>query len=105
MQLMGCRVTTINCPGFINTVHSSNLLYDNEFQLSKSIIELLNEKDINENYLDVYQFIKNNFSFENVIKKWEFHILNFKSNLMVDENIENNFHLKKNERKLKNFEN
>ena len=68
MQLMGCSVTTIKCPGYIDTVFNKENLYDNTNQLSAYIIKLLNENNFSDNSL-VYKYL-DAFSVENVVDKW-----------------------------------
>lgn len=101
MQLMGCKIVTIKCPGYINTVHPSNFLYDNKRQLTSFIIKALKRTKVNEEYFDIYRYINNNFSFENIINKWEFELVNHKKNLNINSDLENNFHLKYLKEKLR----
>lgn len=68
MQMAGARVTTINYPGFIDTV-KNGILYTSLEQLSKSIIELLRSEY--SSYDETVTYFRDNFSQEVVIKKWE----------------------------------
>jgi glycosyltransferase involved in cell wall biosynthesis len=101
MQLMGCTITTIKCPGYLNTVHSTNLLYSNKSQLTKSVIKLLKQENHNEQYPQIYKFISDNFSFQNVIERWEFEIYNVNTCVEPNSIVENNFHLKIMKEKLR----
>lgn len=80
MEMMGCQVTTIKCPGYIDTVCLKENLYDNTKDLSYYIIKLLNSNEYNQN--KVLNYI-NQFSVENVISVWE----NFIINLETSENV------------------
>lgn len=68
MQAMGAMVTTINYPGFIDTVNNG-CLYKHRNDLSKSVIDLL--KNGNSCYDRAIKYIERNFSFESVVSKWE----------------------------------
>lgn len=68
MQAMGAMVTTINFPGFIDTVNNG-CLYKHRNDLSKSVIDLL--KNGNSCYDRAIKYIERNFSFESVVSKWE----------------------------------
>lgn len=95
MQLMGCNIVTIKCPGYIDTVHPSNFLYHDKEQLASFIIKALKRTKVNDEYFDVYKFINSNFSFENIINRWEFELVNYKENLNINSDLENNFHSKR----------
>lgn len=69
MQAMGCIVTSICCPGFLDTVYKTGILYRSTSQLAKSIIALLQRE--NNDYKETYRFIKENFSFDAVLPQWE----------------------------------
>ncbi|WP_298488581.1 glycosyltransferase family 4 protein [uncultured Maribacter sp.] len=69
MQAMGCNVTTIKCPGYLDTVFNKNNLYQSASSLTNQITKLLIEQS-NE-YKDVLAFIKSNFSFEVILLQWE----------------------------------
>lgn len=101
MQLMGCQIVTIKCPGYIDTVHPSNFLYHDERELASFIIKSLKREKGNNEYFDIYKFINNNFSFENIINKWEFELINYKENLDINSDLKNNFHLKQLKEKLR----
>jgi len=104
MQLMGCQIATINCPGFISTVYDSTGLYSKPSHLARTIIKLLKTDIDKKKYLDTYSYIEKNFSFENVINEWESEVVRWHMLPVTNLVIENNFHskrLKENLRKLK----
>lgn len=82
MQAMGAMVTTINFPGFIDTI-SNGFLYKHREDLAKSVINLL--KNGNSYYKKTIEYIEDNFSFESVISKWEL--------LLISGNIEKEYKL------------
>lgn len=69
MQLLGCWVTTIKCPGYIDTVYNQENLYNHTYELGKYIVKLLNCKNAPSN--EVYQYMSDNFSFDVVASRWE----------------------------------
>lgn len=79
MEMMGCQVTTIKCPGYIDTVCLKENLYDDTKDLSFYITKLLNSNEYDQN--KVLNYIKQ-FSIENIINAWE----DFISNLDTKEN-------------------
>lgn len=68
MQAMGAMVTTINYPGFIDSV-KNGYLYKKTTDLAKSITRLLRKGK--SNYDTAMNFFEDNFSFEEVVSKWE----------------------------------
>jgi glycosyltransferase involved in cell wall biosynthesis len=69
LQAYGALVTTIKCPGYLETVcRASGILYDNEKQLASSVIALLG-KDEN-HYQTTIGFIASNFSIDKIDKQW-----------------------------------
>ncbi|MEE0363040.1 MAG: glycosyltransferase [Prevotella sp.] len=68
MEFMDCQVTTIKCPGYMDTVCQKENLYENTNELSQYIIRLLknNNYDRNKvlNYIDL-------FSVDKIIQDWE----------------------------------
>lgn len=69
MQSMGCNITTIKCPGYLDTVLNKNNLYSSTNQLAEFIIKLLScEHTIN--LREVYNFIEANFSYDSVVPQW-----------------------------------
>lgn len=69
MQAMGCLVTTIKCPGYLDTIFDKNALYDNVNSLPNYIINMLSQTK--NDYETKYAFVKNNFSFDIVLTQWE----------------------------------
>jgi len=72
MQAMGCKVATIKCAGYLDTV-KNGILYNQKSELAQSIISLL--KTNSNDYPLVKQFILENFSQKAIIKEWERFIL------------------------------
>ena len=68
MQALGAVVTTINYPGFIDTVKNV-YLYKQITSLADSIIYLLKKGE--NDYDEAMDYFESNFSFEAVISKWE----------------------------------
>lgn len=68
MQAMGAVVTTINFPGFMDTV-KNGLLYKSTANLAKSIIHLL--KYGKSDYDNAMNLFQKNFSINAVVEKWE----------------------------------
>lgn len=69
MQAMGCVVTTIKCPGYLDTVHNKDFLYKKTSQLADYIIKALkteNAPKLN----DLIDFIEENFSYDIVLPQW-----------------------------------
>ncbi|MCL1937871.1 MAG: glycosyltransferase family 4 protein [Candidatus Azobacteroides sp.] len=69
MQAMGCLVTTKRCPGYLDTVAPNGILYESESQLAGNIVRLLQRT--NNDYLSMYNFIKNRFDYDLIISEWE----------------------------------
>lgn len=67
MQMMGCAVTTILCPAYIDTVFNKNNLYKSQYQLAENIIKLLLSTE--NTYDDMLAFI-NTFSVDKVTSHW-----------------------------------
>lgn len=86
MQLMGCLVATKKCPGYLDTV-KNGILYNSTTDLAMSVVKLLKSEN-NNSYWDTYEYIKNNFSFDVVIEKWE---LLFNSALPNNKPLDNHF--------------
>lgn len=68
MQASGAKVTTINYPGFIDTVKNGTL-YSNRKYLAKHIISLLLSKD--SSYENTMAFFEDNFSYSAALSQWE----------------------------------
>lgn len=87
MQAMGAMITTINFPGFIDTV-SNGLLYKHRRDLAKSVIDLL--KNGKSCYKSSIEYLEDNFSFESVISKWEL-FLKY-DNIKIEDKLYNKFY-------------
>ena len=68
MQMYGCRIATINYPGYMDTVKNGTL-YSRRDELAKTIIDLLNSSE--NNYDASMDYFKREFSYESVSKRWE----------------------------------
>lgn len=69
MQLAGCMVATIKCPGYVDTVYIDNgILYNKTGQLASSIIQLLKKTDHDPK--PGINFIQHSFSPDNIIGLW-----------------------------------
>lgn len=73
MQVMGELVTTINYPGFMDTI-KNGILYRNKKNLAKNVVRLL--KSANRNYEETMNFFEKNFSFDAVVREWEMLLCN-----------------------------
>lgn len=89
MQIMGAKVTTIRCAGYIDTV-KNGLLYNKKKQLAASIVQLLNDTD--SNYDAAVEYFNANFSQEAVAQRWESLIIN--GNLQQEKLRNTGYHLK-----------
>lgn len=78
MQLMGCQVTTIKCPAYLDTVCIKSNLYTNVDELANNIIDLLRNNSYN--FDKTAEFLQN-FSIDAVLSEWYklFQKLNFTS--------------------------
>lgn len=68
MQIMGANVTTIRCPGYLDTV-LNGILYSHRKRLAESIIYLLNHNV--DRFAEAMSFFEANFSHEAVATRWE----------------------------------
>lgn len=69
MQMMGCKVATMRCPGYLDTV-KNGILYTRKKDLAKSVVQLLKEtNDIG--YNDTMHYFDHHFSLEAVVRRWE----------------------------------
>lgn len=71
MQLMGCTVTAMQAPGYFNTFFNGYVVKSNKNNLIKSIVKLLLSDETPQTYDNTIDFIRKNFSIENVICQWE----------------------------------
>lgn len=69
MQLMGCNITTILHPAYLDTVFNTDYLYKKEAQLSQYIVKRL--LDARENYDDLFNYVTSKFGIEGNIQRWE----------------------------------
>lgn len=67
MEMMGCQVTTIKCPGYMDTVFNKKNLYNNTDQLSKYIIKLLIDNSYNYHNIDKFLDL---FSVRLIVNQW-----------------------------------
>jgi glycosyltransferase involved in cell wall biosynthesis len=74
MQLMGAIVTTIRCPGYMDTVRDKSFLYDNPEQLSTYILKALQMKDYDDT--DTYNWLKNKFDVREIMVQWSDLLIN-----------------------------
>jgi len=68
MQAFGCKVTTIRCAGYLDTVFDQSYLYRKPSQLSDYILKALD--DISDNVAAANN-IKRKFSYDEIIPLWE----------------------------------
>ncbi len=70
MQLMGCNVTSMQAPGYLDTVYNG-ILVKTKKELIESIVSLLNTANFVKDYNETLTYINNNFSINAVISDWE----------------------------------
>lgn len=69
MQVMGCRVTTIECPGYLDTIINKNMLYKHTSQLSDYIVKGLS--DTSEDKMEyIWKTFSDKFSYNAVLPLW-----------------------------------
>lgn len=68
MQIMGAKVVTIECPGYLDTV-KNGYLYSNPDQLADYIIKALT--DSQSNYSSSINYFNSHFSQNKVVERWE----------------------------------
>ena len=68
MQMLGANVTTIRCPGYLDTV-VNGVLYSNRKKLAESVIYLLNHDT--SHYAEAMNYFEANFSHDAVATRWE----------------------------------
>lgn len=69
MQAMGCKVTTIKCPGYLDTVFDKDNLYSSTKQLAEYIVGNLRSDKFEDMNL-VMEFIESHFSYDVVMPLW-----------------------------------
>ena len=72
MQLMGCNLTTVYHPAYLDTVYNQAYLYRHTSQLADYIVSRL--KAPRDSYDDLYRFITGKFGMEKSLQRWE-HLL------------------------------
>lgn len=91
MQMMGAKVTTIECPGYLETVKNGTL-YKETKDLADSIITLLHSN--HSEYEEAMDYFYNNFSLIKVVSRWEEFLIN--GEIAQEEILHNaNYRLKK----------
>ena len=70
MQLAGNLITTMKCPGYLDTVERSNsILYDDPLSLADCIIKLLQRVEYNPQ--EVITSLRHKFSAEVLVERWQ----------------------------------
>ena len=70
MQLMGCNVTSIQAPGYLDTVYNGFLTRSKK-ELCKSIVALLLTNQSVKDYNETISYINRNFSLNVIVSDWE----------------------------------
>lgn len=97
MQLMGCGITTIYHPAYLDTVYNKDFLYNKFSQLANYIVKrLLSPK---EEYDNLYSFISQKFGIDGNIQRWE-KVITEIDFPMLEPISENNYQFKKLKDKL-----
>lgn len=92
MQLMGCNITTIEHPAYIDTVMNKHYLYGKTSQLAKYAIDRLTAP--RENIDALYDYVTSKFGIDGNIQRWEKIILNIED-CILEPISENGFQHKK----------
>ena len=91
MQLLGCSITTIYHPAYLDTILHQEYLYKDVSQLADYIVKrLLAPRD---NYDELYDFIVKRFSTEESLQRWENILLHIEDN-SIEHYSNNKYHLK-----------
>lgn len=102
MQMYGCRIATINYPGYLDTVKNGKL-YNRKGSLADTIVKLMNTPDYH--YEWAMDYFEAKFSYDVVCSKWE--ELFDTGNVRYDEQLQNPFYrlkwLKEGIRRLKQY--
>ncbi len=69
MQLMGCNITTIYHPAYLDTIYNKRYLYKSTDSLSEYLVTRLLEPS--DDYEKIYEFLTNKFGIETNMAKWE----------------------------------
>ena len=67
MEMMGCLVTTIKCPGYLDTVYDKSNLYNDTAELKSFVIRLLKENSLD--YNATLNFISE-FNVDKITNQW-----------------------------------
>ena len=81
MQALGCRIVTIRCPGYLDSVFDKRYMYSNTNKLKSQLIKALNsteDMDVD----SVNCFLEDAFSYENIARTWEVLFDNIESPLL-----------------------
>lgn len=82
MQLMGCNITTIRHPAYLDTIYNHRFLYTRCKQLSDFVVKrLLFQRD---DYDEVYNFISHKFDPSTSLDRWVSILLNVRDNLYLE---------------------
>lgn len=81
MEIMDCLITTIKCPGYIDTVYDKKNLYDSPDKLANNIKQLL-KSDI-DIYPEVMKYVSK-FSVDTIVSKWEQFLLSLPNNERIN---------------------
>lgn len=68
MQMYGCKIATINYPGYLDTVRNGRL-YNRKANLADVVVDLLTSQD--NDYDNSMNYFEEKFSYDSVIVKWE----------------------------------
>lgn len=97
MQLMGCNITTIRHPAYLDTVGNHTYLY----KKTSDIVEYISKRLLapRDDYQDTYNFITEKFCMRNSISRWEHIIYTIDKKMQIEPYSCNSFQIKS----LKNF--
>ena len=71
MQLMGCAVTAMRAPGYFDTIYNGYIVKRGKQYLADSIVRLLRTTESPKPYKDTLKYLRDNFSEDAVVEKWE----------------------------------
>ena len=69
MQMMGCKVATMRCPGYLDTV-KNGILYKNREKMATTVVRLLKSND-ETGYDEAMDYFDQHFSLDAVVSRWE----------------------------------
>lgn len=69
MQMMGCKVATMQCPGYLDTV-KNGILYKNRKRMATTVVRLLKSND-ETGYDEAMDYFDQHFSLDAVVSRWE----------------------------------